>query len=52
MTLTDTQGRIISKRNLYDNVTEIAINDLPAGMYFVQITQGSENTILKLIIIQ
>lgn len=48
MTLYDARGQVVAKKHL-DN-QEILLPELSGGMYFIRLYNGTENTVMKLII--
>jgi hypothetical protein len=52
VTIVNTQGQIIDKRNIFGTTNEIETHKLPIGMYFVRIAQGKRSTVLKLVIVR
>ena len=48
--ITDMQGRVIDIHQTTDTLHEINTSDYAAGMYFVQVQQGTTKQVLKLVI--
>ena len=52
VSISDTQGRLISKQNIYTTTNEIETHEMSNGIYYVRIAQGERSTVLKLVVIK
>jgi hypothetical protein len=52
VSISDTQGHLISKQNVYTTSNKIETYELPNGFYYVHVAQGERSTVLKLVVMK
>ena len=52
VSIVNTQGQIIDKRNIFGTTNEIETHELPNGLYYIRMAQGERSTVLKLVVMK